>query len=134
MDDLDNTDWDKYATTANYAEYVRRDLRKLYGVELATVAWAKMYEMIVRNDLLPRQSPALGPARREGGSGGRVGERPCVTVHLCEAPGGFVAATNHFLRTHRQEWGWAWDWLAVSLNPYYSGNDQVSAAGNLGWM
>ncbi|KAG2428583.1 hypothetical protein HYH02_014285 [Chlamydomonas schloesseri] len=130
LDELDNTDWDKYATIANYAEYVRRDLRKLYGVELATVAWAKMYEMIVRNDLLPQQSPALGPARGAGGGGGGGrglgNERPCVTVHLCEAPGGFVAATNHFLRTHRPDWGWAWDWLAVSLNPYYSGNDQFA--------
>ncbi|KXZ44308.1 hypothetical protein GPECTOR_69g401 [Gonium pectorale] len=159
LDDLDNTAWDSYAQLANYAEYVRRDLRKVYQVELATIAWAKMYELIVRFDLLP-ESAALGvgmactrapetaraaarvhsgcgggAAGWQRGSGGSATAPPtptatatpkpsAVTVHLCEAPGGFVAAVNHYLRTHRS--GWHWDWLAVSLNPYYGGNDQFA--------
>ena len=49
---------------------------------------------------------------------------PPLSVHLCEAPGAFIAATNHYVRTHRPTW-W-WDWLAISLNPYYEGNDQYA--------
>lgn len=33
-----------------------------------------------------------------------------------------MCATNHFLRVERPHW--LWDWRAVTLNPYYEGNDQ----------
>ena len=49
---------------------------------------------------------------------------PPLIVHLCEAPGAFISATNHYVRTHRPTW-W-WDWVAISLNPYYEGNDQFA--------
>jgi hypothetical protein len=40
------------------------------------------------------------------------------SAHVCEAPGGFICATNHFLRTKLKnaEWGWT----ALSLNPWYA--------------
>jgi len=43
------------------------------------------------------------------------------TLHLCEAPGAFVCATNHFIKMERPTWNW--DWRAVTLNPYFEGND-----------
>ncbi len=55
---------------------------------------------------------------------GPEGNPTAFTVHLCEAPGAFIAATNHYVRTHRPDW-W-WDWLAISLNPYFEGNDQFA--------
>ena len=44
-----------------------------------------------------------------------------MSVHLCEAPGGFVASLNHFLGTHRMDC--SWQWKAITLNPYYEGHD-----------
>ena len=46
------------------------------------------------------------------------------SVHLCEAPGAFVASLNHFLKTHRTDCEWSWK--AMTLNPYYEGNDFVA--------
>ena len=43
------------------------------------------------------------------------------SVHLCEAPGAFVASLNHFLKSHYN--GMDWQWVANTLNPYYEGND-----------
>lgn len=88
-------------------------LRKTFQAELCTVAWAKMYECIVYCNLLPIDSPALGQASD--------GNPLSFTCHLCEAPGAFISATNHYIRTHRPYW-W-WDWLAISLNPHFEGND-----------
>lgn len=44
-----------------------------------------------------------------------------MSVHLCEAPGSFVASLNHFLGTHRMDC--SWQWKAITLNPYYEGHD-----------
>lgn len=50
---------------------------------------------------------------------------------MCEAPGAFICATHfyynqrynssasHLLRSQ-------WDWTALTLNPYYEGNDQAA--------
>lgn len=46
------------------------------------------------------------------------------SVHLCEAPGAFVASLNHFLGTHRMDCSWRWK--AFTLNPYYEGNSLLS--------
>jgi cap2 methyltransferase len=46
---------------------------------------------------------------------------PFRSVHLCEAPGAFVCALNHFVETRRERV--AWDWCAMTLNPHFEGND-----------
>lgn len=50
-----------------------------FQVEMGTKAWCKMYEILVAYELAP-PTPE------------------CSTVHVCEAPGAFITATNHYLR------------------------------------
>ncbi len=70
-----------------------------------TIAWAKMYQMIAQHNLI-----SLCPTH----------ETEIHTVHLCEAPGAFICATNHYLRTTHPTLDWSW--TGYSLNPYNSGN------------
>ena len=81
-------------------------VRRRLGAELCTQAWCKMMEMACSHNLLqPSPSPEDGVT-------------PCFrSFHLCEAPGGFVSATNHYLCSNYGEVDW--DWLAITLNPYY---------------
>ncbi len=45
------------------------------------------------------------------------------SAHVCEAPGGFICSTNHFLSTKLQNVHWTWS--ALSLNPWYEGSDEM---------
>lgn len=105
--------WERLARTSNPATQVHFDLRKNFQVEMSTVAFVKMYESIVACDLLPDDSPCLGKTPD--------GRPAAVTLHVCEAPGAFISATNHFMHTHRL--GWDWRWVGNSLNPHFEGND-----------
>lgn len=113
-------DWERAAIQNDVAAEVKFKLRREVGVEMATVAWAKMYETIWMGNFFQETEPALGR--------GPEGQPFAFTVHLCEAPGAFIAATNHFMKTLRPHW--EWDWLAISLNPNFEGNNQVRAGGS----
>ncbi|KAI1235484.1 hypothetical protein IHE44_0002355 [Lamprotornis superbus] len=45
------------------------------------------------------------------------------SVHLCEAPGAFIASLNHFLKSHHVPCHW--NWVANTLNPYHEANDTL---------
>ena len=108
-----------------------------HAPEMATIAWCKMFEALRRMHFFPEVSDDGSQYidRTPGGSGAApiqhrasatIGVAPeghpaTVTVHLCEAPGAFVCATNHFLRTERP---WMeWQWVAMTLNMYHEGQD-----------
>jgi 23S rRNA U2552 (ribose-2'-O)-methylase RlmE/FtsJ len=73
--------------------------------ELTTQAWCKLTECLWRYSLL------------EGFSHGEG----LVTVHLCEAPGAFVSALNHYQASLATRYP-SWEWRATSLNPFHEGN------------
>ncbi|CAF1273541.1 unnamed protein product [Adineta steineri] len=55
--------------------------------------------------------------------------QPFRSVHVCEAPGAFICATNFYFNKynenrHPRSPRRQWDWTGLSLNPYYEGNDQ----------
>ena len=57
-------------------------LREKLNIEIGTQAWAKMFEILSNFPLIIDQS-----------------NQTWLTLHLCEAPGAFISALNHFLVT-----------------------------------
>lgn len=109
LDGYDFRAWGDHTTITEETAAVSRKLRSPgLEVEMSTVAWAKMYEMLHFHYLLPPRSAELPRST------------PINTVHICEAPGAFISATNHFLKTQGYE---NWNWIGNSLHPYYEGND-----------
>jgi cap2 methyltransferase len=114
-DRLDSKDikiWGQLTWETNPMGEVVRTVRRDLAPEMMTTAWAKMWEMLVAygDELVPPSPPV--------GSDTAV---PFRSVHLCEAPGAFVCALNHFVETRRERV--AWDWCAMTLNPHFEGND-----------
>jgi hypothetical protein len=120
LDHMDLGAWGKHTSATNPAGDVQLELRRRAGVEMCTVAFCKMYEMLVAFQLLPASVWA------------RTDDSVAVltTYHLCEAPGAFIAATNHYVQTvlapARSQAGAAplrWQWTGVTLNPWSEGNN-----------
>lgn len=65
-------------TSSNIVPYLREKL----SIEIGTQAWAKMFEILANFDLIKT-----------------VNNQKLTTLHLCEAPGAFISALNHFLVT-----------------------------------
>jgi cap2 methyltransferase len=101
---------DKYLRIADMVR-AHDDLRgkngilvKRYGAEIVTNAWLKMYELM--NFLQPQLAKC---------------KKPFHSFHIAEAPGNFLLAINHKLRTDYSSV--EWDWLANSYwDLYSSGN------------
>ena len=92
--------WGAHTSFTNRAGNVVRHIRQSQGeVELCTTAWAKMYESIVTFDLLPESGMMPSGSATVGHVAG--GSPAVGTVHLCEAPGAFISASNHFIRSQR---------------------------------
>jgi len=108
---LDHKDlglWHRHTNFTNPAGAVVWSLRDM-GIEMPTQAWAKMMEIL-----------SAFPACLSVASGGADADTlaPIHSLHMCEAPGAFICATNHYIR---QRWNTTreWDWLALTLNPHY---------------
>jgi hypothetical protein len=95
--------WHRLTSFTNLTGDVVFQIKRRYEPELCTIAWAKMFEILSRYSILD-----AGPKVR--------------TAHVCEAPGGFIAATNHYLRLKYRD-ALEWQWSGMTLNPYYEDND-----------
>ncbi len=100
--------WHKHTREVNPAATVVQRVRsEANRPELLTQAWCKFTECLNRFDLVDN---------------GLTKNAPFHSLHLCEAPGAFVAALNHHLGTTRADLGLRWKWVGNTLNPYYEGN------------
>lgn len=106
LNDMDIVQWHLHTRRAHKAGLVVKHLRENMHAEMCTQAWTKFHEILNSFDLIPENAHKTGKFR---------------SVHLCEAPGAFIASLNHFLKSHYH--GLEWDWEANTLNPYYEGHD-----------
>lgn len=99
--------WHQHTNSTNRAGKVMTAVRSVANAELCTQAWCKFYEILGTFSLLPVEALHSGELN---------------TVHLCEAPGAFVTALNHYLKTTESTRYCDWSWVANTLNPYHEAN------------
>lgn len=75
--------WSKHTHKRDPAGGIGWNLRKGINAEFVTKAWSKFYELVTAYQLVRISDPSTGLFN---------------SMHLCEAPGAFVAALNHFLK------------------------------------
>jgi len=93
--------WEQLTNQIDTFKNLKYILKREYNAEMVTNAWIKMYEMLnMFPDLLPN-SPVV------------------KTFHLCEAPGAFISALNHFVSNRNQKL----DWYAQTLKATRIGSD-----------
>ncbi|KAF4661015.1 FtsJ methyltransferase domain containing 1 [Perkinsus chesapeaki] len=110
IDTVDISEWRAFSKHHNALDGLTKEIRSRVGVDAPLInnAWAKFYEV------LSTFGPSLlGPEEQDSAT--------LRTMHLCECPGGFVAALNVYLSLTRPRADWKW--MGASLNPYYEGND-----------
>lgn len=87
--------WESLITKIDPQPRLKQMIKNEYHGEMVTNAWLKIYEMLnLFDDLIPNQ-------------------KAIKTFHLCEAPGAFISAINHYLDNRNQKL----DWYAQTLKP-----------------
>jgi 23S rRNA U2552 (ribose-2'-O)-methylase RlmE/FtsJ len=88
--------WEDLTSQIDVFKNIKYNIRTQCGAEMPTNAWIKMYEMLNQTNILK-----ITP------------DTSIKTFHLCEAPGAFVSATNHYLNERDINW----EWYAQTLKP-----------------
>nr|XP_012224181.1 PREDICTED: cap-specific mRNA (nucleoside-2'-O-)-methyltransferase 2 isoform X1 [Linepithema humile] len=132
-------EWNQHTSQMNEASDIVNFVKKNIKAELVTQAWCKFYEIISKNYVfrgLVYKTSTVPMFNVKNDSlisfldlmrnntnfevEFNIPMKSFTSVHLCEAPGAFVAALNHWFKTNKPSV--QWDWLATTLNPYYEGN------------
>ncbi|XP_055837336.1 cap-specific mRNA (nucleoside-2'-O-)-methyltransferase 2-like isoform X2 [Episyrphus balteatus] len=93
-------DWSVHTRKKDPSGEIPWKLKNDIQAEFVTVAWCKLFECLHQYKM--------------------VKDGKLNSLHLCEAPGAFIAALNHYLHSTFDEV--QWQWLSTTLNPYYEGN------------
>ncbi|XP_029354829.1 cap-specific mRNA (nucleoside-2'-O-)-methyltransferase 2 [Echeneis naucrates] len=99
--------WHQHTNSTNRAGKVIAAVRSAANPEICTQAWCKFYEILGSFNLFPDEVLQTGELN---------------TVHLCEAPGAFITALNHYIKTSESTRYCDWSWAANTLNPYHEAN------------
>ncbi|XP_006860245.1 PREDICTED: cap-specific mRNA (nucleoside-2'-O-)-methyltransferase 2 [Chrysochloris asiatica] len=101
-------EWHEHTAFTNKAGKIISHVRKSVNAELCTQAWCKFHEILCSFPLIPQEAFQNGKLN---------------SLHLCEAPGAFIASLNHYLKSH--QFPCEWSWVANTLNPYHEANDNL---------
>lgn len=96
-------DWRLHTKKRNLTANLMYTMRSNNLTELPIQSWGKLWAILHRFEVIPEGIDRL------------------KSVHLCEVPGAFISALNHYLKQNRPNVHF--DWLATSLNPYYEDMD-----------
>ncbi|XP_050524415.1 cap-specific mRNA (nucleoside-2'-O-)-methyltransferase 2-like [Daktulosphaira vitifoliae] len=107
LDNFNSETWHAHTTKMNPAGLVISHLKKNIRPDFLTQAWCKFYEILGNSSLLTQE---------------RTSKANFNSVHLCEAPGAFISALNHYISLNHRNLNF--DWLAMTLNPYHESNGQ----------
>ncbi|XP_056134775.1 cap-specific mRNA (nucleoside-2'-O-)-methyltransferase 2 [Lampris incognitus] len=107
LSDKDLAVWHHHTNSTNRAGKITATVRSAANAEICTQAWCKFYEILGSFSLLPEEALQSGELN---------------TIHLCEAPGAFITALNHYIKTSEHTRFCDWSWAANTLNPYHEGN------------
>lgn len=99
--------WHQHTNSTNRAGKVITAVRSAANAEICTQAWCKFSEILGTFNLLPGEALQNGELN---------------TIHLCEAPGAFITALNHYIKTRESTRYCDWSWVANTLNPYHEAN------------
>lgn len=91
-------DWRLHTRRRNLVATLMYELKSENKCELLIQSFFKLWEALHLYKLVPKDAQNL------------------FSVHLCEAPGAFISALNHFLKQTSPSF--EFDWLATSINPY----------------
>ena len=89
--------WEHLTDKTDPYKKIRFILKKQQQIELMTIAWIKMFEML---NFVPDLVPIS------------ISKSKLKTFHLCEAPGAFISALNYFLAGIKVD---QWEWYAQTL-------------------
>ncbi|KFZ61307.1 Cap-specific mRNA (nucleoside-2'-O-)-methyltransferase 2 [Antrostomus carolinensis] len=109
LSDKNLEEWHQHTSLTNKAGKIIPHVKKSVNAELCTQAWCKFHEILCSFPLLPEEALQDGELN---------------SVHLCEAPGAFIASLNHYLKSHHVPCDW--NWVANTLNPYHEANDTLT--------
>lgn len=111
LNDIDIQEWGKHTSFTDPSGLIFSEIKRKIepNPELLTRAWLKFYDILFNFDLVNPQAA-----------------QTISSMHLCEAPGAFVTALNHYVKAHNENCELKWS--ANSLNPYYEEADVNGAA------
>ncbi|KAJ6634149.1 Cap-specific mRNA (nucleoside-2'-O-)-methyltransferase 2 [Pseudolycoriella hygida] len=98
--------WKKFIAKSDLSSFITWYLRNEVNAEFVTREWCKLYECLSAYRIVTPQAEFN-------------------SVHLCEAPGAFVASLNHYVMLNYPKS--LFNWCATTLNPYHEDNAFRSA-------
>ncbi|XP_047741566.1 cap-specific mRNA (nucleoside-2'-O-)-methyltransferase 2 isoform X2 [Hyalella azteca] len=98
----DLSSWTDHTFRVNPAMAVFKRVKEKANPEFISQAFLKFYEVLC-------QFPLVLP-----------GTDSLSSLHLCEAPGAFIIALNHYIQYHHPDI--QWEWLGNTLHPHYEGS------------